>query len=423
MPRLVLYTPGEGCRVGLTGMLPATDEFGVEWRVIAELANFPVFIIESAGETNGGNTVKELISESVKGVMVEEDIRFTLSGKAINEILRTHAFENSIFGPFFGVGINIGIIDGGIDPLHPDLHHLAIHHEEFGSSTSTGEVDLGHGTAVAGVICGNGRSSRGRYRGLAPDVTLYDARVFNDDNSGWLSDVLRAIDWLHGEKVHIIAMAFNSPVEAGTSRIFEVVLQHLYEDDVISCCGAGNNGPADGSIGMPGCFESVLTTGTLNRDNNIHPTSGRGTRNKMVIGRGKKPDFCLPGINIISLNTEKSMYKDRVLDENEYYAIFSGNSISVAMLAGILAKVKSVEPHLNCDQIWELCIRSCMPILHQPKNAVGSGVLNPKRLFRELNKLYAPDSRYSGVLGESILTSTILMFFIITISIFIASFF
>ena len=84
---------------------------------------------------------------------------------------------------FTGKGITAAILDSGIYP-HPDLKERIIDFQDFLNGQAGCYDDYGHGTHVAGILAGNGKLSRGRYRGIAPDCRLLPVKVLNRRGNG-----------------------------------------------------------------------------------------------------------------------------------------------------------------------------------------------------------------------------------------------
>ena len=101
-----------------------------------------------------------------------------------------------------GKGVLVAVIDTGIDYTHPDFRNedgstrfLGIFDEKSGREYSKDEInealsmgekllieDLsGHGTHVAGIACGNGRASNGRYRGVAYESDILAVILGQDE--------------------------------------------------------------------------------------------------------------------------------------------------------------------------------------------------------------------------------------------------
>ena len=96
-----------------------------------------------------------------------------------------------------GSGIVVGIFDSGVDYTHPTLV------EKYRGGDNSwfdpyGEHDqpydyLGHGTPIAGVILG--KSTHGKYIGVAPGAKWIAARLWIDEGEGNESDAHKAFQW------------------------------------------------------------------------------------------------------------------------------------------------------------------------------------------------------------------------------------
>lgn len=115
-------------------------------------------------------------------------------------------------------------------------------------------VDLsGHGTHVAGICCGNGRASRGRYAGVALESELLVVKLGNVEGNSFprTTRLMEAVNWLIE-----IAMERNQPIAINLSfgnsygshsgrSLLETYLNEMTSVwKNIICIGTGNEGGA-----------------------------------------------------------------------------------------------------------------------------------------------------------------------------------
>lgn len=111
-----------------------------------------------------------------------------------------------------GRGVNVSVVDTGIDATHPALSGNIARWKDFTDENLSEPADpAGHGTHVAGSIAG--RSDAKYSVGVAPDATLFGARVLNESGSGRLSDVMKAFQWSADHDADVISASLGlSPI-------------------------------------------------------------------------------------------------------------------------------------------------------------------------------------------------------------------
>lgn len=89
------------------------------------------------------------------------------------------------------VDLNVAVIDSGIDPTHPDLNVVGgFNCTKAGSFAD----DLGHGTAVAGLIAA--KDDTFGVVGVAPGARLWAVKSLRKNNTGTTSMMLCGVDWV-----------------------------------------------------------------------------------------------------------------------------------------------------------------------------------------------------------------------------------
>lgn len=265
-------------------------------------------------------------------------------------------------------GIAVAIIDSGIQP-HPDLPLSRIRaFEDFVSGSPTPVDGCGHGTHVAGIIAGDGRSSDGAYAGIAPTVDIVALRVLDDDCSGNTSDVIDALEWIGRNhdlyRIKVVNLSLGHAVLESifTDPLVQAV-ERLARKGVAVVTAAGNRGlnPATGRAGYGGagvpcnapsaiCVGSLDTHGSIPLDDDrVSDTSARGPTRFDLLA---KPDLVAPGVNIVSLSAKGSRlfnefeeYRVSGSSGEPHYFVLSGTSMAspvVAAAAALLLQTNQV---------------------------------------------------------------------------------
>ena len=161
-----------------------------------------------------------------------------------------------------GAGIEIAVIDTGVDYNHPDLFGWGPDGKVIGGYNFIQENELpldknGHGTQVAGIIAADGKKL-----GVAPKAKILAYKV-SEDGEGVSSElIIRAIQRAIEDEADIINISLG--VNKTNSKIEQAVNRAL-EKEIFVVTAAGNDGPGLKSIGSPGRnFGSVTVGATYN---------------------------------------------------------------------------------------------------------------------------------------------------------------
>ncbi len=134
----------------------------------------------------------------------------------------------------------------------------------------------GHGTHVASIAAAVGNYQSPDSSGVAPAARMYDVRVLDDKGVGSLMSVLAGIDWvLTRSKVENIRV-MNMSLAAGSTESFLVdplarAARAAVSAGIVVVAAAGNAGKnaagqqVYGAVGSPGIEPSVITVGARTR--------------------------------------------------------------------------------------------------------------------------------------------------------------
>jgi len=153
-------------------------------------------------------------------------------------------------GPWDGTGEVIGLIDSGVDAGHADLQGRVKHDETVPGAT---QEDLyGHGTHVAGILCGTGAASGGRIQGVAPGAQLAVVGIVDPQFTPLLPpDMGTLLQLAVDQDARIVNLSLGFPenrYNPYAESVDEFVLGH---PDVLVVVAAGNRGTATETRGVP----------------------------------------------------------------------------------------------------------------------------------------------------------------------------
>ena len=224
--------------------------------------------------------------------------------------------------------------------------------------------DNGHGTHVAGILCGDGTASGGKYRGVAPGSRLTVLKVLDRFGNGNKEDVLRAFDWLlhnfmqHRIRIVNISVGTTCNARKDHDTLIEGV-EKLWDAGLVVVAAAGNQGPRPGSVTAPGSSRKVITVGSSDMLTGGTAISGRGPTFECVC----KPDLVAPGGRITSCIPGGG------------YGIKSGTSMSTPVISGAIALMLEKDPLLTNVEI-KMMLKESADDMGFPQNQQGWGRFN-----------------------------------------------
>lgn len=232
-----------------------------------------------------------------------------------------------------GTGIRVAVIDSGVDSSHPGLAGLELS-DDFGIEEDGdghrilrggGTDPCGHGTAVAYLV-----------RRAAPRAAIGSFRVLGSNLTGKGEAVRAAVRLALAKNYHIIncSFGFGGSGFGGSSRLRFVEVHKEWIDEVylrnVHLVAACNNHDSR-RIEWPAHFATSITVDKAHC--------------------GEKEFFFRPG-GLVEFAAKG--YDARVPWTGHAWRILSGSSFAAPRIAGGIARLLSVHPHLSAPQMKAL---------------------------------------------------------------------
>lgn len=281
-----------------------------------------------------------------------------------------------------GEGVTVAVIDTGVADV-PDLRGNVIAAANL-TEERTFVDTYGHGTFQAGLIAGNGASSDGARRGVAPGADLLSVKVADATGQTSLGQVLTAVQLVDSAadrfnvRVALLALDSGSPLPPEIDPLSRA-LRALWSHGVVVVVPAGNGGPAEGTIASPGNDPVLLTVGSVNdqgtpsvSDDTVSEFSARGP----TFWDDEKPDLAAPGEHLVSLRAPGSTVDAENPNARMGDAYFkgSGTSMAAAVTAGAAALLLAERPELSPDDVKALMMATATPVPAGDATTTGAGV-------------------------------------------------
>jgi len=256
-----------------------------------------------------------------------------------------------------GKGVNVAVIDSGVDTKHLDLRGRIVKNKNFvTSNTSDGDI---HGTAVAGVIAAKAGNREGIV-GVAPDVNVMALKACWQKQQGKSEAVCssftlaKAINFALKEGAHVVNMSLSGPKDPLLVRLIQKALD-----------------------------SGIVVVAAKNSDNlaSIFPASVPG-----VIGVSE--DKLSLVTSAVAGSTLPAPGKDILTTvPRDSYDFLSGSSLAAAHVTGIVSLLLEQRPGLSQHQIQQLLHEAVRIDNNELAPQKGMAVVDACRAIASLLKL------------------------------------
>lgn len=189
-----------------------------------------------------------------------------------------------------GKGVQVAIIDSGVDALHPALQERVVRTCEV-SKNAGGIItyeekpvaesidNFGHGTAVAGCVIG-----------VAPDVEIINVKVLNEYNACTGDVLIAGLDWVLKQGIRLVNMSLATSKHQWIEGLFQLAEQAYLQNTIIVASRRNV-----GDLGCPAMFSSVISVDRESyndrfqlgyRANNMIEYDARGTEIEVLAPGG-----------------------------------------------------------------------------------------------------------------------------------------
>ncbi|MBS1516322.1 MAG: S8 family serine peptidase [Bacteroidetes bacterium] len=379
-----------------------------------------IFILD-VSQTNSSN----LISLLSKNEFVEYiELNRALKVENVSFTPNDTYYSNQYYLPLIGMesawnisqgdsNVIVGVIDTGLDFLHPDLQNSfklnfgetgldALGRDkrangidddgngfiddwrgwDFTDEPFTGDPRRGdyltpdndptddnknsHGTAAIGIINAAFNNSLG-ISSVAPKCKVLVLRAFDAEGFGEEDDVANAVLYGLSQGVRIFNFSFGDYVY---SNLLKDVVKFAYSKNAVIVCSAGNDGTD--RLHYPSAYDEVISVAASAPDDARFSASSNGAT----------VDIYAPGFQILT-----TMRKGKGSSSfNGDYDYINGTSFSAPIVTGAAALMKSLNPNLTNEEIRGILVANTTLFPNQSRwdNLYSSGRVNVLRCLQNV---------------------------------------
>ena len=297
----------------------------------------------------------------------------------LNRINVFEAWDN--YDRKFGEVVYVAVLDTGVDYNHEDLRDNIARDSNgkvigwafYGNGTFNSpdpidkNLNVGHGTHVAGIIGAVGNNNRGIVGVHYKNIKIVPVNVFTGDgprDGYWDADIIRGLQYVLARKksglnIRVVNMSIGGwsppPPISESKSAWEIVLQDLSDAGVIIVVAAGNDGmnisnPANSDLNgqyiFPASFWKVDNKITVGSINPLYNDKSEFSNYDTVAA---SLPFKPAGIRLVDMAAPGEYILSTIPGNN--YEYYSGTSMAAPFVAGTAALLFSFFPEKSAADI------------------------------------------------------------------------
>jgi subtilisin family serine protease len=245
----------------------------------------------------------------------------------------------------------VAVVDSGVSASHPDLAGALLPGYDFLNNDTEPEDDVGHGTAVAGIIAARGDDRVG-IAGVAMSAMILPVKVGSASGAP-VSAIAAGVVWAVDQGVEVINLSL---VTDQPSNALREAVQYAYERDIPVITAAGNDPKG---VSYPGAYDHTISVGASTLWGTLTAFTSRENR----------VDLVAPGASVMATWWSPS--------GGDGWTTVTGTSFAAPMVSGAIALLRSVNGDLTVEETRQLLRSTALAIDEgQPVPGAGAGLLD-----------------------------------------------
>lgn len=254
-----------------------------------------------------------------------------------------------------GKGVKVAVIDTGVSKTNRQIGAALSDGKDFIDKGDGTNDTVGHGTKVAGIIAAREVPSVGFF-GIAPEATIIPIRQNDDEQSGNVGTMVKAINYAIAQGADIINISQGTTQALPPNSILEDAVNKARAANVLIVASAGNDGASGQQKDTyPAAFDGVLGVAASDRSNERAGFSQAG----------EHVDIAAPGVDMVSTVPGGG------------HCVDQGTSFAAPYAAGVAALLKAKNPEWTPDQIIWHMQQTADRVEPGRTDNVGWGVVDP----------------------------------------------